>query len=530
MILTRASVAISLLISFTAFGQVQRPLQGERAETVLSLTANRIGAINALFKEMDKTDVPGCAVGVVQKGRLVFGRGYGMANLEHGIPLDTRSIFRMGSVGKQFTAGVVAQLALDRQVALDADIRTYLPELPDFGEPVTVRQLLHHTSGYRDYFTLMDLRGSRWEEDYFDDPEIYRLLTLQQELNFEPGEQFMYSNTGYFLLSQLVLRVTGKSLAEVAEERIFGPLGMGSAHYHDHWRRIVPGRATGYSQAELYRLEGGKSRIYHGTWPGYVPGAWASGRDPFNGAQWVVNVTTLPMIGDGGVFSSVEDMVPWVSHLIKGGSAWHDLMLSRGVLDSGEILPYGFGLEHGEQGGLRTIGHSGAFVGFNAGVQTWPEAGTGVIVLCNRSDVDAMGLAEEVGAVGLANRMKNVDKENAPAQGPELKSETAAMDVFLKQGQQRIFLGKYYSPELEVVWELLEVNGALRLRIGNRDAGVLRAREPNLLELEGGMTVEKLPLSLRFEGSSGAHTPSFLVDADRVRNLRFERVDNNKLK
>ncbi|HSG47872.1 MAG TPA: serine hydrolase [Longimicrobiales bacterium] len=500
-----------------------RPLPGGRARARSALTPAQATAIDAVFREMDDPQLPGCAVGVVRDGALAFGRGYGMANLEHGIPLDTRSVFRMGSVGKQFTAGTVALLALDGVIDLDADVRTYLPELPDFGEPVTVRHLVHHTSGYRDYLTLVSLSGAR-EEDYYDDPELYRLLTRQEELNFPPGSDFLYSNSGYFLLGQLVLRVTGRSLAEVAAERIFRPLGMASTHYHDHWQRIVPNRATGYAPAEWYRPGEEGPRTRDDAWPGYVEGAWAGGRDPFAGSDWVVSTTTLPMIGDGGVFSSVEGMVPWVAGLLDpaaapGGQAWHDLVRSRGVLTSGDTLDYAFGLGHGEQRGLRTLGHGGSFVGYRAGVQTWPETATGVVVLCNRADANPMALAERVGAVVLADEMG--PPPEAPASGGgggQGRGEGPAPPAAdLSPAQRRALGGGFYSRELDTVWRIDEVDGALRLRAGEGMDLPLQASAPDRLFRRG--------LALRFQLDGSGAASGFRADAGRVRNLAFTRIE-----
>lgn len=442
-----------------------------------------------------------------------------MANLEHGIPLDTRSVLRMGSVGKQFTAGTVALLALDGAIELDEDIRAYLPELPDFGEPVTVRQLIHHTSGYRDYLTLVSLAGAR-EEDYYDDPELYRLLTRQEELNFSPGEDFLYSNSGYFLLGQLVLRVMGRSLAEVAEERIFRPLGMTSTHYHDHWQRIVPHRATGYAPAERYRPGDEGPPIHDDAWPGYVTGAWAGKRDPFHGSEWVVSVTTLPMIGDGGVFSSVEEMVPWVSHLLDpdpraGGRAWHDLVTSRGVLDSGDTLDYAFGLNYGVQRGLRTVGHGGAFVGYRAAVQTWPEAGTGVVTLCNRANANPVALSEAVGAVVLADRMGPPPEENEGVAGDRGDEDGEPQTMALGAAERAALLGSYHSRELNAVWTIRESGDGLVLAMGPRPAIPLTAPSPDQISGRG--------IDLRIERGPGGEIRRFRADAGRVRNLQFVR-------
>ncbi len=481
--------------------------------------------IDAIFRDMDRDDVPGCAVGVIQDGQLVYGRGYGMANLEHGIPLDTRSVFRMGSVGKQFTAGVVAHLALEGRIDLDAPIRRYLPELPDFADgPVTLRHLVHHTSGYRDYLTLMALAGRR-DEDYYDDAELYRLLTRQEELNFPAGSDRLYSNSGYFLLAQLVHRVTGRSLAEEARVRIFEPLGMAATHYHDHWQRLVPRRATGYAPAEWYR-PGADAPVADEVWPGYRPGPWDGGRDAFAGAEWVVSTTTLPMIGDGGVYSSVEEMARWAAHLLApreeaGGARWRELVGTRGRMNDGEEIDYAFGLYYGEQRGLQTFGHGGAFVGYRADVTTWPEAGTAVVTLCNRADVDPATLGLRVGEVILADRMEPAqtpaaDRAAGSGEGApsgEAAGGTAPPEV--SATERDALAGRYESAEVGAVWEIESIGDEVRMRVGPAGSVPVVPVERDVWNANG--------ILLRVQRAADGGIEGLRADAGRVRNLRFIR-------
>jgi CubicO group peptidase (beta-lactamase class C family) len=495
--------ALALLLAALPYpSDAQQAADPPQAQAPAGLTEDQVSAIDSLFARFDDTRSPGCTVGVVRDGALSWARGYGMANLEHGVPLDSRSVFRMGSVGKQFTAGVVALLALEGRVDLDADIRTYLPELPDFGAPITTRHLLHHTSGYRDYLVLMDLAGKRLA-DYYDDAELYGVLSLQRELNFPPGDEFLYSNSGYFLLSQLVLRVTGNSLAEEARKRIFEPLGMEDTHYHDDHRRVVPRRATGY-----------------------VPSEWArefQDSDPSGGHDYLVATTTLPMIGDGGVFSSVEEMVPWVSNLMAPasplGQEWHDLMLTRGVLNDGSTLPYAFGLGHGTQRGVRTLSHGGSFVGYRADVLTYPDHGVGVVTLCNRADVNPTGLGRGVGEILLAEHMEPPEEMARDRPGAAAREEQEQAAVSLTPERLAALEGVYHSPELAVDWTIRLEGEALRVRIGPHVDSGARALAPDRLELRGS-GLDGVILRIQEEGS---RITGFLVDAGRVKNLRFDR-------
>lgn len=246
-----------------------------------SLSGSAAAAIDEIFAMYDDTRSPGCAVGVVRGDRLTFARGYGMADLEQRVPLGPESVFRIGSVSKQFTAAAVVLLAVEGTISLDDPVTRWVPELPDYGPELTIRRLLHHTSGIRDYLTLTRLAGYR-DFDWYDDEDLLEMLARQRETNFPPGSEYLYSNSGYWLLSEIVERATGESLADFAEDRFFDPLGMDATHFHDDATRIVPRRAVGYAPTE----------------EGYR-----------------ISTTTLPMIGDGGVFTSVEEMALWARQL-----------------------------------------------------------------------------------------------------------------------------------------------------------------------------------------------------------------------
>ncbi|MDH3424214.1 MAG: beta-lactamase family protein, partial [Gemmatimonadota bacterium] len=237
--------------------------------------------VDSVFSEYDRSNTPGCAVGVVRNGRLEYGRGYGMANLDHGIAITPQTVFRTGSVGKQFTAAAIAIAARDGAISLDDPVRRWIVELPSYPVDPTIRQVVHHTSGLRDYLTLMSLRGLR-DDDYYTPEDVRAVIARQRELNFTPGSEFLYSNSGYFLLGEIIREATGMTLDEYAQSRIFRPLGMTHSHFHDDHNHIVPLRATGYA--------------------------------PTDGG-YRVSATTLDMVGDGGVFTSVEDLALWVDAL-----------------------------------------------------------------------------------------------------------------------------------------------------------------------------------------------------------------------
>jgi CubicO group peptidase (beta-lactamase class C family) len=443
--------------------------------------AGQDAGIDGIFQDLAAPGTPGCAVGVVREGMLAFAGGYGTANLDHDVPITPRTVFYTGSVSKQFTAAAVLLAARQGHLSLDDDIRTHVPELPDYGMPVTVRQLVHHTSGLRDYLALHVLAGIR---PGATDEAILALLARQRALNFQPGERYLYSNSGYFLLSEIVRRTTGVSLREFARREFFDPLGMDRSLFLDDATEIVPHRATGYSPAEDgYRMD-------H-WWP-------------------------FAQVGSGGVYSTVEDLARWAAALAGGRvgpPGFVDALLERGVLLNGDTLDYAFGLTLGEHRGLRTVGHGGALAGFRSHLVLFPDQATAVVVLCNRSDGDpgrrAMAVAEQV----LGDRM--VPPDSRPLGIPASAEPDAPGPVLLSADRLRSFEGRYYAPELEVHY-------------------TVRAA-PDGLAVTGstGQTVHLQPVAAdTFRGSGltflfhvkDDRATEFVVDAGRVTGLVFERV------
>ena len=448
-------------------------------------------AVDAVFSDYSATNGPGCAVGVIQDGRLIGSGGYGMANLDHGIPNGPATVFRSGSVSKQFTAGAIALLALRGDLDLDAPVRRYLPDFPEYPDPPTVRHLVHHTSGVRDYIGLMRLAGNR-DEDFFTNEEVLAAINRQRELNFQPGAEYLYSNAGYFLLGQIVAAVSGQSLREFAETHFFAPLGMTDTHFHDDHNEVVARRATGYSPTD----------------------------DGFR-----INVTTLDMVGDGGVFTTVEDWVAWDRNLESGtvgGAEWVALMHRRGVLNSGDTIPYAFGISRGEHRGLATIGHGGAWVGYRAGMTRYPETGYAFVALCNSSHIDPMGLIAATAEVYLEDRMTPVEEAGGSDAGatPDGGGDQADEDAPSEDiaGRDR-YAGSFYSPELDATYHIRDVGTTgLSVRVGKWDPLTLSEVEDGVLRIGG--------LVLRFSGLAEGRFSLMMLDAGRVKNLRFTRVQS----
>jgi len=435
-------------------------------------------AIDNVFADFN-AETPGCALGVVQSGQLVYGRGYGMANLEHDVPINTTSIFRIGSVSKQFAAAVAALAAMEGYLDLEDPLQKWIPELPDYGEPLTLRHTLNHTSGLRDYITLMSLKGLRGDDFYTVD-ELIEVQALQEELNFTSGSEYLYSNSGYVLLTEAVARAVDKPFKDYAEEVLFRPLQMSHSHFHDDHNHIVPLRADGYSP---------------------------------RGDRFRTNMTTLDMIGDGGVYTSIDDMVHWVTALEQDGirSGLTPILETKGVLNSGEEISYALGQSHGEHRGLATIGHGGSWVGFRADVLRFPSQSTSIVTLCNRSDAGPSGRAIQVADIVLAEHLAPLSEEpNLEAEDSRERAERSEVS------DPSSYLGTYYSPELEVNYEFTNTDGSLVVHMGPN-------AESELQRISGD-TLAAGSRTFRFSRERGEVT-GFELDAGRVVHLRFIRLN-----
>jgi CubicO group peptidase (beta-lactamase class C family) len=371
-------------------------------------------------------DGPGCAVGVSRNGEVLYERGYGMANMETGTPITPSSIFHVASVSKQFTAMAVMLLARDGKLSVDDDVRKYLPEIPDYGTPITIRHLLTHTSGLRDQWALLRLARGRFEENRITDADVLDIASRQRDLNFIPGAEYVYSNTGYTLLALIVRRVSGKSLRDFSDERIFKPLGMTKTHFHDDYTMLVPGRTSAYAR---------------------------------RGNGWRVSVPNFDTYGATSLFTTVGDLLKWEANLESptvGDSALFREMEAPGRLTSGDTIGYGFGLSASRYRGARVVGHGGADAGYRSYVGRFPEHGLAIAIACNASTANPGALANGVADAYLGGTLAANVSEVAPRGVPV---SAAAL-------QRRA--GVYFQPTTHQVIELTMRDGRL---IGGRNGG-----------------------------------------------------------
>jgi len=385
--------------------------RGGEAQKITPDVAKRVDGV---FAKWNRADSPGCALGVYRGGQIVYKRGYGIEDLNEDVHITPGTVFHVASMSKQFTAAAVVLLAQQGKLSLDDDVRKYIPELPDFGQKITIRNLVHHTSGLRDQWALLELAGWRYSQDLITNEDVMSLLTRQKELNFKPGERHLYSNTGYTLLGLIVKRVSGMSLREFTTKNIFEPLGMTRTHFRDDHAEVIKHNAVGYAQ------ETGK---------------------PFE-----ISITNFDTVGATSLHTTVEDLQRWDENFYQpkvGGAAFVQQMLQRGKLNNGEQLDYAFGLVIDKDKGLPTIGHGGADAGYRSDMIRYPEQHFSVAVLCNSAEADPSGLAGQVADIVLAKEFKAAEAAT-PSKEPAARSTTGTT-VALTSEQMSAFTGLYWN-------------------------------------------------------------------------------------
>ena len=378
---------------------------------------DRARRVDSIFAEFDKPGSPGAAVAVIRDGRVILERGYGYASLEHNVPVTPNTVFDVASVSKQFAGLAIAMLVDQGRLKVTDNVRTYIPELHDFSPPITIDHLLHHTSGIRDWPATLSVAGWRFD-DVISYDQILRFAYAQRTLNFTPGAEYTYSNTGYNLLAEVVARVTGKSFRAWTDENLFRPLGMTRSHFHDDHSMVVAGRAFGYSRG-----------------PG---GAGGDG-------GWRAVSNNLTALGSSSLYSTASDMAKWMINFDSarvGGSRAMDLMRSRTPLNDGSPNQYAFGISHGQWRGVPFVSHSGSWAGFVSFLTYIPEKKFGVVVLANAPNVPVQRAVIEISNIYLGAELAPVvAAAAAQSPGPTVEVPTATLDRYV--GTYRLGPGWY---------------------------------------------------------------------------------------
>jgi len=404
-------------------------------------------AVDRVFADLQGRDGPGCAVAVSQQHQEVLARAYGMADLEHDVANTPETIFEPGSVAKQFTATATILLALDGKLSLDDDIREYLPEVPDYGTSITIRHLLNHTSGLRDWGAVAAIGGWPRTTRVHTHKHVLDIVAHQRALNYPPGEYYSYTNTGYNLQAILVERVSGMSFAEFSRTRIFEPLGMTHTQWRDDFTRVVADRAIAYS--------------------------------PERGGGYRMNMPFENVHGNGGLLTTVGDLLLFTHNLETGelgGSRYLEEMHRQGVLNSGRTISYASGLAIGDYKGVREVQHSGATAGYRGFLTRFPDQGLAVAVMCNAGNANPGGLAHQVADLYLADAIAMADSGPTPT----------AVDV--PADRLEALAGVYRRKRDQTALTLRSVNGALW--IGSQS---LRPVSETRFVTGGGVTLEFEP-------------------------------------
>jgi CubicO group peptidase (beta-lactamase class C family) len=512
--------------------------------------------IDELFAAYNKPQSPGCSVGVIRDGAFIFQKSYGEASLELNVPLTSESVFYMASVSKQFTAATVVLAAEQGLLSLDDDVRKYIPELPDYGTRITLRQMLHQTSGFRDFLDLTDLSGRSMSALSSPD-DVLALIARQKGLNNVPGQEFVYSNSNYFLLGVVVKRATGKSLSEFAATNIFQPLGMKHTFFYDDNGMVVPNRVAAY--------------------------------DPGKNGKFAVDwSTSYDIVGGGGLMSNVDDLLLWDRAFYSKKLGKGTLMLeleTHGILNNGQQINYGMGLWLSQYRGLKIVEHSGGTFGYRTELLRFPDQRFSVIALCNVANADVEGLARRISDLYFKQQLpaetNRRDKEsttnpaelagtyldhrkhmiytftavdgNLMAWGAKLRrlganefsdlvgnpiifkntdgTMTATLtlqgqiyfsgdrvpDIHLNEASLSSFAGDYRSDELDVTYKLSLVKGTLSLHVGSQPVVSLNPVAPN--EFQAG------DLGTVVFQDSGKLVSGLTFFSQRSRGIVFRKVE-----
>ena len=366
---------------------------------VLSLSLPAYGQhpnieLDAIIAPLSKPDSPGCAVAAERGGQRIATHAFGLADLEHSVPINLGTVFEAGSVSKQFTAAATLLLVEEGKLKVNDDIRKYLPQMPNYGRPITIDHLLNHTSGLRDWGVVAGVTGwPRGTRAYTND-DVLRIAAAQRSLNYPPGSEYSYTNTGYNMLAVIVERVTGQSLAAFTKARLFEPLGMTNTSWRDDFQRIVKNRAVAYMPAD--------------------GGGYAEAR-PFENDY-----------GNGGLLTTVDDLMIWNAALTAGklGDSVTAQLQERATLSGGQRITYSRGLVVSKYKGAATVSHGGATGGYRAWIERFPESGLSIGVLCNGGNINPGEIARQLADTAL-------DLQDALAKGIAVKGLDANVGMYV---------------------------------------------------------------------------------------------------
>lgn len=464
---SRYAIIFLALLSSSLFAIADEPTVKD------SLTREETGKVDEIFSKLNDLSRPGCSVSVVRDGNILYSRGFGLAQMEYDIPIKADTIFHIASVSKQFTVFAVALLAADEKLDLDDNVRDYIPETPDFGHRITLRHLIHHTSGLRDQWDLFVLAGGRMD-DVIATSDVLELVSKQIELNFPPGEEHLYCNTGYTLLGVVVERVSGLPFRDFCDQRVFKPLGMTRTHFHDDHRQIVPARSYSYRRK-------GKN--------GYEK-----------------SVLSYANAGATSLFTTVEDLAKWQRNFEQpqvGNDQVFETMFTRGRLNDGTEIDYAGGLVHGKYRGLELVGHGGADAGFRSYLGCFPSHKLSIAVLGNYANCNPSQFALKVADVILddefpkSNRKQETHDTRAADKVTNATKDVAEVSAVTKA--ELDCCGWYFYPSEAAIYVVTARDNQLYMQSGFRKPTLMQRVAP----LRFKSTISKYPFLMEFHPDAG---------------------------
>lgn len=367
-----------------------------------------IKKIDALFKQWDTKNSPGCTIGIVRGDSIIYAKGYGMANLEYDVAITPETVFHMASISKQFTGYAMVLLAKQGKLKLDDDVRKYLTWFPDMKKKITIRHLLNHTSGIRDQWQLLAISGTRLD-DVITQEHIVKILSKQKELNFNPGDRYMYSNSGFTMLAEIVKAVTGQTLREFCDSAIFKPLKMTNTHFHDNAEEVVKNRSYSY-----YRDDKGK---------------------------YANSILSYSNAGATSLFTTANDFSKWIMNFYKpvvGDAADITTLTTKGKLNNGKEIQYALGILSDKQNGYTRYSHGGADAGFRTAMSVLPELKMGFLVFSNEDSFNPNGKLDELTNLFVGNSNKKAE---------EGKQADSSLALIKDTNNYKRFTGSYISDE-----------------------------------------------------------------------------------
>ncbi|MFN2316365.1 MAG: serine hydrolase domain-containing protein [Gemmatimonadales bacterium] len=440
------------------------------------LAPAQLARIDSVFARWNLPSSAGCALGVSYRDQVVLERAWGMAELEHGVPITPATIFEAGSVTKQFTTAAILLLAQEGKLSLDDDIRKHVPEVPDYGAPITIRHLIHHISGLKDWGAIADIGGWPRGSRIYTHAHVLEIVSRQRTLNHPPGDEYIYSNTNYNLLAIIAERVSGESLPALTKRLIFDPLGMTRTGWRDDFQRLVPGRAQAYTGA---------------------------------GTNWRLQMPNENVYGNSSLLTTVGDLLIWsanATHLRVGGEAFLREQLRQGRLTSGEEISYAGGVSVTRDEAGTLVSHTGATAGYRAYLGRLPDSGWAVAILCNAANAPPAPLGRGV-VDALLKRAPRPAVAAAPSATLQLSpGPTSPLEDYT---------GRYVSGDADVAY-LAEVEAGYLVLWGQ---GARRI----VLVSAGGDRFTSGGGELVFTRNPAGQVDGIHWSVERARNVRFVR-------